>query len=140
MAERGVFEQTVGGVFLRGLHGGVSARCRQRLEGAGLGLNRRAVAGPPLGARGAGPKIAAEEVFGEASSEEAQFRLGELMIDGYRETFLGRAVLGMSRMLGPRRTLARSTQNFRSGNNYTESRVVERGPKHFELWFNEVGS
>ncbi len=79
-------------------------------------------------------------MFSASPPNEGQFRLGELMIDVYKETFLGRAVLGMVRVLGPRRTLLRSTQNFRSGNNYTESRIVEKSPTHIELWMNEVGA
>lgn len=33
----------------------------------------------------------------------------------------------------------RATQNFRAGNNYTESKLRELGPTQFELWMNEVG-
>jgi uncharacterized protein (TIGR02265 family) len=52
---------------------------------------------------------------------------------------LGRAVLSMLRVLGPRRALMRATQNFRAGNNFTESKLNELGPGQFELWMNEVG-
>ena len=61
-------------------------------------------------------------------------------MEGFRETMLGRAVLSLLRVLGPRRALGRATQNFRSSNNYTETRLTELGPRHFELWLNEVGS
>jgi uncharacterized protein (TIGR02265 family) len=67
------------------------------------------------------------------------FQIGVDFLEGYRETFLGRAVLGMIRVLGPSRTLKRATQNFRSGNNYTESRVTEVSSTCCELWMNEVG-
>jgi uncharacterized protein (TIGR02265 family) len=49
-------------------------------------------------------------------------------------------VLSLLHVLGPRRALMRATQNFRAGNNYTESRLKELGPRQFELWMNEVGS
>src|SRR4029453_3394206 len=67
------------------------------------------------------------------------FKIGEACIDGFRETMLGRAVLSLLRVLGPRRALMRATQNFRAGNNYTESRLKELGPTQFELWMNEGG-
>jgi uncharacterized protein (TIGR02265 family) len=61
-------------------------------------------------------------------------------MEGFRETMLGRAVLSLLRVLGPRRALGRASQSFRSSNNYTETRLTEKGPRHFELWLNEVGS
>jgi uncharacterized protein (TIGR02265 family) len=42
-------------------------------------------------------------------------------------------------VLGPKRALLRATQNFRAGNNYTETRVTELAPHQFDLWMNEVG-
>ena len=139
-AEQVVFEQTIEGLFVRGLHNKISPRCRTRLKEAGLDLDRKLLPAYPFTTWMGCLKIAGEEVFAAAPPQEAQFRLGELMIDGYKETFLGRAVLGMIRVLGPRRTLLRSTQNFRSGNNYTESKIVEKSPTHIELWMNEVGA
>jgi uncharacterized protein (TIGR02265 family) len=137
--EQLVFEQTIEGLFIRGLNNKISPRCKTRLKEAGLDLDRKLLPAYPFATWMGCLKIAGEEVFSASSEKEAQFRLGELMIDGYKETFLGRAVLGMIRVLGPRRTLLRSTQNFRSGNNYTESKIVEKSPTHIELWMNEVG-
>ena len=139
LAEWVVFEQTIEGLFVRGLHGRISDRCRQRLKEAGLDLSRRLLPAYPFATWMGCLAIAGEEVFAGSAVDQAQFQLGELMIDGYKETFLGRAVLGMIRVLGPQRTLMRATQNFRSGNNYTESRLVERSPTDLELWMNEVG-
>lgn len=138
-AEQVVFEQAMEGLFLRALHNRVSPRCRVRLKEAGLDLDRKLLPAYPFTTWMACLKVAGEEVFSSAPEKEAQFRLGELMIDGYKETFLGRAVLGLARVLGPRRTLLRATQNFRSGNNYTVSKLVEKSPTEVELWMNEVG-
>ncbi len=138
-AEWVVFEQTIEGLFVRGLHGKMPARCRERLRAAGLNLDRRLLPAYSFDTWMVCLGIAGEEVFPGSAVDLAQFQLGELMIDGYKETFLGRAVLGMIRVLGPRRTLLRATHNFRSGNNYTESRLVERSPTDVELWMNEVG-
>ena len=137
--EQVVFEQTLEGLFLRGLHNKLTPRCRGRLKEDGLDLDRKLLPAYPFDTWMGCLMIAGEEVFAASPQKEAQFRLGELMIDGYKETFLGRAVLGMIRVLGPRRTLQRATQNFRSGNNYTESKVAEKTPTHLELWMNEVG-
>ncbi len=139
MNEQLVFEQTIEGMFVRGLQGRLSPRARERLKAAGIDVSAPLRPAYPFEIWMAGLKVAAEEVFSSHSEQEAMFKLGELLIDGYRETLLGRAVLGMVRVLGPKRTLLRSTQNFRSGNNYTETRLVEVSPTCTELWMNEVG-
>lgn len=139
MAEQVVFEQTIEGMFVRGLGGRLSPRARERLKAIGVDLGRPLLPAYPFDTWMKSLKIAAEEVFASHSQDEAMFKLGELLIDGYRETFLGRAVLGFVRVLGPRRTLGRSTQNFRSGNNYTETKVTDLTPTCAELWMNEVG-
>ena len=39
----------------------------------------------------------------------------------------------------PRRTVLRATQNFRSGNNYTEARVTDVSESCMELWDTRHG-
>ena len=98
--EQLVFEQTIEGLFVRGLHNKISPGCKLRLKEAGLDLDRKLMPAYPFATWMSCLKIAGEEVFSSVPPPEAQFRLGELMIDGYKETFLGRAVLGMCRVLG----------------------------------------
>jgi uncharacterized protein (TIGR02265 family) len=139
LAEQVVFEQTIEGLFVKALGSRLTPRAKERLRGAGVDLSKPLLPAYSFEIWMSSLKIAAEEVFGTHSQDEAMLKLGELLIDGYKETFLGRAVLGFVRVLGPRRTLGRSTQNFRSGNNYTETRVTDLSPTCTELWMNEVG-
>jgi len=139
LGEQVVFEQTIEGLFIRALGARLTPSAKERLKSAGVDLSRPLLPAYPFDTWMTSLKIAAEEVFASHAQDEAMFKLGELLIDGYKETFLGRAVLGFVRVLGPRRTLGRSTQNFRSGNNYTETRVTDLAPNCAELWMNEVG-
>jgi uncharacterized protein (TIGR02265 family) len=66
------------------------------------------------------------------------FELGRRFIDGYAATLVGSAMLAVIKLMGPTRTLARMTRNFRSGNNYTETTLKELGPNDWELGFNLV--
>lgn len=59
-------------------------------------------------------------------------------LDGYDETLVGRAMLAAIRIIGPRRTLERLTRQFRTGNNFSDTRLTQLGPTEFELWCNEV--
>ncbi|HEX5746984.1 MAG TPA: DUF2378 family protein [Archangium sp.] len=68
--------------------------------------------------------------------EEAGFELGRAFMRAYQETLMGKAVFSVTKLLGPHRTLERMSRNFRSANNYTETRLRKVGPSTYELWFN----
>jgi uncharacterized protein (TIGR02265 family) len=134
-----VFEQTIEAMFQRALSGRLTPTCKSRLREAGLDVDQKPRPAYTFAAWMTFVRIAAEEVFPGEPLEVAAFKLGQAHMEGYRETMLGRAVLSLMRVLGPRRALARATQTFRSGNNFTETRLTELGPRQFELWFNDVG-
>jgi uncharacterized protein (TIGR02265 family) len=71
-------------------------------------------------------------------TEAAYYSLGERFIDGYFATLFGRALLGMVRLAGPRRTLAQAKLGFRTSTNCSEVRIVERGPSSVEVWVNDI--
>jgi uncharacterized protein (TIGR02265 family) len=135
-----VFEQTLEALFLRALHGRLQPECKERLRQAGLDVDQKLRPAYAFNAWMDFLRIAAEELYPGEAVEQGTWKLGEAYIEGFRETMLGRAVLSLLRVLGPRRTLMRATQNFRAGNNYTESKLAEVGPGQFELWMNEVGA
>lgn len=64
--------------------------------------------------------------------------LGRDFMDAYGETMVGRAMMAMIRLIGPRRALERVTRQFRTGNNFSETRLTPRGEREYELWINEV--
>ena len=68
--------------------------------------------------------------------EEAGFELGRAFLRAYQQTAMGRAVAAVTRVIGPHRSLERMSRNFRSANNYTETRLHKVGPSTYELWFN----
>jgi uncharacterized protein (TIGR02265 family) len=66
--------------------------------------------------------------------------LARRWIEGYAQTLVGAAVLTLARVVGPMRSLERMTHNFRSGNNFTETRLTVLGASSVDLWFNEPES
>lgn len=133
-----VFNHTIEAMFSRALGPQLTPHGRRKLKEIGVDLDKLLPA-YPFDTWMAALRIAAADAFPTRSQDEAMFRMGELLIEGYRTTIMDNAVLGMIRVLGPKRTLKRTAQNFRSGNNYTEARLTELGPTSFELWMNEVG-
>ena len=53
---------------------------------------------------------------------------------------MGKVMLRMAKMLGPRRTLLRTPQNYRGGNNFTDVNLIEKSPTEFEMWMNYAGN
>lgn len=70
--------------------------------------------------------------------EEGTAQVGRVFMDGFGETLIGRAMLGMMRVIGPAGSLKRVTQNFRTGNNFSQTRLTQLGPRQYELWVNEL--
>ena len=139
MSDKVVFDHTIEGLFIRGLGSRLSPRARQRLKEAGVDVDKRLLPAYPFNTWMTSLRIAAEELHPGEPLDQAMRKVGEAFIHGYRETLLGRAVLGVMSVLGPQRTLKRATQNFRSGNNYTEATVSDVSPGCADLWMNEVG-
>ncbi|MCY1073881.1 DUF2378 family protein [Archangium lansingense] len=139
MPERLVYEHTFEGLFVRGLAGRISPAVKERLRRAGLDLERKLLPAYPFETWVRCVAIVAESLY-PGEPEEVSYRLlGERMVDGYRDTFTGRMMFRVLQLLSPRRLAARTEQNFRSGNNYTEVRQTDEGLSEVELWVNEPG-
>jgi uncharacterized protein (TIGR02265 family) len=139
MQEKLVFDQTLEGLFIRGLSGQVTPGLKNHLRGMGVDLDRKLLPAYPFSTWCSCVRVAARDLYGNEPPERSYSMLGERMVDGYRTTVLGRALFSVLQLLGPRRVISRAQQSFRSGNNYTEIRIQELGPRQLELWVNEAG-
>jgi uncharacterized protein (TIGR02265 family) len=70
--------------------------------------------------------------------EEATYRMGRAIFESYGQTVMGKALLQLVKVLGPRRALERMTRNLRTTNNYSETRLTVVGPNQYQLWVNKV--
>lgn len=139
MPERLVYEHTFEGLFVRGLSRRISPAVKQRLREAGLDLDGKLQPAYPFETWARCVAIAAEALYPGELEAVAYQRLGARMVEGYRETFTGRLMFRVLQLLGPQRLVARTEQNFRSGNNYTEVRHSDVASNVVELWVNEPG-
>lgn len=83
-------------------------------------------------------ELAMEVLWPGLARDEATYRMGRAIFESYGETVLGKALLQVVRVLGPRRALERMSRNLRTTNNYSETKLTEVGPNQFELWVNRV--
>ncbi|MDQ3266416.1 MAG: DUF2378 family protein [Myxococcota bacterium] len=140
-AEKVVFDHTVEGLFFKALGNRLTPRIKERLREVGIDLDaKRLQAAYPFESWMAALRIATDEVFPGMEHGEAMFKMGELMIAGYQQTVMGKALLGMMRVLGPKRILQRAQQSFRSANNYTETRLTEVDETTMDVWVNHIGT
>jgi uncharacterized protein (TIGR02265 family) len=133
-----VFQQSVEGLFQIGLKGQVTPELVARLRAAGLDLARPLA---PAYSREVWERclqVTAELLWRGEPPERAYHRLGRCLIEGFAETLMGRALVGIVRLVGPRRTLERMTRNLRSGCNYSATHVTDAGPAEVLLWVNEA--
>lgn len=137
--EKLVFQQTIEGLYARGLGSRVTPALKTRLRGIGLDLDGKLLPAYDFEVWMKSLELTAAELYPRQPTDQAMFQVGESFIHGYRDTLLGRAVLGTVRVMGPHRALARARQSFRSGNNYTEATLTPLGAEAAELWMNEVG-
>ncbi len=137
-AEEVVYDSTVEGLFKRALGARFSLRSKQRLKDAGLDLDGKLQSRYPRLKYYEFVRIAAEELYPSRSLEEAHYELGRAFIDGFQLTVIGKTVSGMARLLGPKRTLARMSQNMESSNNYLRTSHKELGPGKVEISLSQV--
>lgn len=108
-------------------------RCTQRLRELGLDAGAPLNVAYPLEVWIEALRTAAETLAPGVPLDEGAAVVGRRFIEGYGATRMGAALLRTVRMLGPRRMLERMTRNLRTGTNYLESTLLERGPTHYEL-------
>lgn len=137
MAEELIYEHTVDGL-VRAIGRRMTPGLRARLEQAGLAPAGRKASSYPHQTWREFLRITREELFPALTPADGLRALGRDFVDGYFQTLLGSAVAGLARLLGPRRTLQRATQNFRSANNFTETRLIEVGPHRYQLSLQRV--
>jgi uncharacterized protein (TIGR02265 family) len=133
-----VFSQAFEGLVVRGLSGSVSPELKAQLRAVGVDLDKPLLPAYPRETWARCIALCGQATYPGEPREGAWLKLGERMIDGYQETFIGRAMFGTLKLLGPRRMLARTQRTFRSANNYTEVRLTDVSPTQVDMWINEV--
>lgn len=137
MTEKLWFQQSIEGLLVRGVGKDMTPALREKLRALGIDL---ASLQPGYDAKVVSQaiRLTAAELFPGRPEAEALREVGALFMRGYVETLLGRAMVQVMKVVGPRRSLERMQRNFRTGSNYIETRFTSLGKGQAELWFNDV--
>lgn len=137
MTDKLIFAQTFEGLF-RATAQHLDAPTVAGLQAAGIDPQAELKPAYPLPVFYDTVRLLGARLFPGQAPDAQNRRLGRQFMDGYALTMVGRAMVGMMRVIGPRRTLERLSRQFRTGNNFSETSVKEVGPGHSELWCNQV--
>jgi uncharacterized protein (TIGR02265 family) len=133
-----VYSTCIESLFLRGLRGRLTARCKERLRQAGLDVDGKLEPSYPLEQWKEFLRLVARELYPVHPAEAAYRELGMRFMDGFLETFIGKATMSVLRVLGPHRAVMRLSHNLRAGNNFSQVEVTVHGPMDVEVWLNDV--
>ena len=133
-----VFQQAVEGLFEHGIPKRLTPALVLRVRELGVDLDGKLDPAYPRATWNAVLAAVRTHAFGDLSEDEAYFQIGRSVVIGYSETLVGRALVGVARLMGPRRMLARMTRNLRSASNYNETRYVDAPDGSVEIWINEA--
>jgi uncharacterized protein (TIGR02265 family) len=137
MGDALVWRHTIEGLVRVGLARGEGTAWRARMKAIGLDVDA------PLATAYPRDKwrdfiFASAEILFQGTEDRRFEQLGSAFIEEYAQTFLGRAVASVVRLIGPRRALERMTKSLRSGNSYSDTRTTFTGEKSAEFWLNDT--
>ncbi|OJT25594.1 hypothetical protein BO221_06895 [Archangium sp. Cb G35] len=133
-----VFEHTVDGLFRFSLRSRLSSQAWNGLKAVGIDLSKPLLPAYTYDTWKRALELTVVDLYPLLPREEGWRRLGQEVVNGMVHTVMGRAMVGVARLLGPLRSLRRLNNTLRSADNYVESRLTELSPTSCEVWINEV--
>ena len=100
-----IFSQVVEALFKHAFKERLDTHTRARLKKIGIDLDHPFLVAYSVPTWFAAVGVCSEVLFPDVSNEQARYRIGRKLVDGYGQTTMGRAVFAMLRMLGWERSL-----------------------------------
>lgn len=137
MSEKLIFAQTFEGL-LRSMGPRLTSELKQGMRERGFDCEQRLRPAYSIDVFCDVIEYLAASLYPTLPLDDGIAQLGRTFMDGFGETLIGRAMLGLLWVIGPVGSLKRVTQNFRTANNYSVTRLTQIGPRRYELWVNEL--
>ena len=129
-----VYDHTVDGLFFKALRERITPPVEAKLKALGIDLQGKPRSVPH--AQWVEALQVAAALF-EGTEDERFRQLGRSVLLRYEDTVMGKAVVAVMRLMGPRRILGRINTSLRSGNNYIHATLSPVGPTTWEGTINE---
>lgn len=137
MVDKLWFSQSIEGLFVRGVGERMTPALRAQLLELGINLKNLKPAYDAAVVTQA-IRVTGKALFAEKFEPEQLRAMGALFMHGFAQTLMGKALVQLMKVVGPRRSLQRMERNFRTGGNYIESRFESLGEGKAQVWFNDV--
>jgi len=130
--DRVIFGSAAEGL-IRALGAKLDERAHHKFAMLGVPLRPRVLATYPRHAWIESCVYAGELLFPGRPPEEQRLMLGHRFISSYSETIVGKALITMLRLMGPRRSLERIERSFRTGMSHADIGARQLAPGHHEV-------
>lgn len=118
--------------------GRLSTTVVERMKALGVPLEGKIAPTYPVETWAGCLKLMAEDMFPGIDATEAQRQLAHLRIDAAARRFKNRVLFALSRLAGRQRGLERFVRALAAGASHIETRFTVLGPRHYEVWINDV--
>src|SRR4051794_26244070 len=105
--ERLVFSPSVEALLMRGVGNQMTPGLKAQLRNVGIDLDRPLLPAYPSDTWQTAVGVIAKTLHPHLSMGQAQWKLGESTVYGFEQTVLGKAMVALSKLIGPRRALLR---------------------------------
>lgn len=117
----------------------MSPAIEAQLRVFGLDLSKPLEPAYPMAVFDSAMEVVALKGMAHLEKRAALRKIGELQVESFVATFLGRATFQFLKLLSRERFLTRMTKSFRQANNFIESRVTPRPDGSIAVHINDVG-
>lgn len=138
VGEQVIFGNTASGLFNGRFKDRLSEDARRALRQVGMDLDQPLLSAYALDTWEKSIAIAIRDLWPDLPEADGYRELGRQVVLGIRTTLLGKAVEQLLKIIGPRRALQRMNQNFRTSDNFVESRLTELSPTSVEMWISHT--
>ena len=105
----------------------------------GIDLSKPLDPAYPLRVFDAAMEVVAVDGLSHLSKRDALRKIGELQVDSFTQTFIGKATFQFLKLLSRERFITRLTQSWRQANNFVETKMRPQPDGSIVLHLNDVG-
>ncbi len=134
-----LFSDTLDVLFRKTLSAFMSPAIEAQLRTVGLDLSKPFEPAYSMPVFDNAIEVVALHGMAHLEKRAALRKIGELQVESFAATFLGRASFQFLKLLSRERFLTRMTKSFRQTNNFIEARVTPRPDGSIAVHINDVG-
>ena len=134
-----VFSHTIEVLFRKVLAPRITPAIEAKMKAVGVDLSKPLDPAYPLRVFDAAMEVVAVEGMSHLEKHDALRKIGELQVDSFMQTFLGKATFQFLKLLSRERFVTRLTNSWRQANNFIETQISSAPDGSLTLRLNDVG-